>query len=185
MIKEKNTEIWKDVPNYEGLYQASNLGNVRSLDRVIKLYNGGKYIRKGVVLKQSKNHQGYMRVNLLKNGKNKVTAVHRIVASTFIENPYCFKEVNHKNEIKDDNSVENLEWCTQEYNKTYGTGVQRRTEKISRKVNQYNLDGSFLKTWKSMREVERELGISNQTISLCCLGKRNKAGGFKWRYFDE
>ena len=178
-------EIWKDVPGYENLYQASNLGRVKSLDKKIKTYNGGYYIRKGKILKQMKNYQGYMRVHLLKNGISKTTPVHRIIANTFINNINNYKEVNHKNEIKDDNRVENLEWCTREYNNRYGTAIKRRTEKISKKVNQYKLDGEFIKTWNSMREVERVLNIKNQLISLCCLGKRNKAGGFKWKYYEE
>lgn len=178
-------EVWADIPEYEGLYQASNLGNIKSLDRIIELYNGGRYKRKGKLLRPIKNHQGYMQIHLLKNGKVKTLLVHRIIAKTFIKNPNKYCEVNHKNEVKNDNRVENLEWCTQEYNKRYGTAIQRRTKKISKRVNQYDLSGNFIKTWDSMREIERKTNIHNQQISLCCLGKRKKAGGFIWRYYEQ
>ena len=178
-------EIWKDIVGFEGLYQISDKGNVRSLDRIIKLYNGGQYKRKGKTLQPLLSKDKYYQIHLLKNGVAKTIKIHRLVATAFIPNPNHFAEVNHKNEIKTDNRVENLEWCTQEYNKRYGTARQRMRLKMSKKVNQYDLNGNFIKTWCGTREIERNLGIFNQSISLCCLGKRNKAGGFKWRYCED
>lgn len=178
-------EIWEDVKEYEGFYQVSNLGNVKSLNRLVLLYNGGQYTRKGQKLKLLLSKDGYYQVHLLRNGIAKTVKVHRLVASAFIPNPNNFAEVNHKNEIKTDNRVENLEWCTQEYNKRYGTATRRRTEKISVKVAQYDLDNTLIQIWDSMREAERKTKILNQSISLCCKGKRKKAGGYAWRYYEN
>jgi len=113
-------EIWKDISNYEGKYEVSNLGRVRSLS-----YNGTGEIK---FLKQSTNKRGYKRVGLCKNGKMKNCYVHRLVAITFIPNPNNHKEVNHKDENPANNNVNNLEWCTSEYNNNYGTRNKRAGE---------------------------------------------------------
>lgn len=111
------TEIWKDIEGYEGKYQVSNLGNVRSLN----------YHRMGItkLLKTRKDKDGYNMAFLVRSGYKRPFGVHRLVAQAFIPNPNNYPVVNHKNEIKDDNRVENLEWCTVRYNTLYGTGVQR------------------------------------------------------------
>lgn len=90
--------------------------------------------------------------------------------------------MNHKNEIKDDNRVANLEYCDAKYNSNYGTRLERIAEKLSKPVFQYDLNGNFIKEWPSTMEVERRLGFANTHISKCCLGKRNTAGGYKWKY---
>lgn len=113
-------EVWRDIKDYEGLYQVSNLGDVRSLN-----YNQTGEIK---VLKQG-NAKGYKRVGLFKNGKTKQYSVHRLVALAFISNPDDLPMVNHKDEDKTNNNVNNLEWCTHEYNMSYGT----RNERISKK----------------------------------------------------
>lgn len=129
-------EIWKDIPNYEGLYQISNYGRVKALARE----RNNQYSNKEIILKQSEDGKGYLQVILNKNGKRKGFKVHKLVANAFLDKK-CFKsmpneniseidfnklEVNHKNEFqKNDNSVENLEWCTRLYNCNYGTRNQR------------------------------------------------------------
>lgn len=113
-------EIWKEIEGYEGKYEVSNLGNVRSLN-----YNGTGEIK---LLKQYICHNRYEQVNLYKNGKPKHHLVHRLVARAFIPNPNNYKEVNHKDENPANNNVNNLEWCTREYNNNYGTRNKRAGE---------------------------------------------------------
>lgn len=123
------TEIWKDIEGYEGLYQVSNLGRVKSLDRKEYFYRGDtpvERIRKGCILSPSSSC-GYLHVNLHDGKKRKMKLIHRLVAQAFIPNPDILPEVNHKNELKTDNSVSNLEWCTAKYNSNYGTRTIRST----------------------------------------------------------
>lgn len=173
-------EIWKDISNYEGLYQVSTLGNIRSLDRYVNGRNSKRLI-KGKILKTFKDKDGYMNVNLYKNSKIKQFKVSRLVAQAFIPNPNNLPQVNHKNEIKSDNCVDNLEWMTLIDNCNYGT----RNTRISKKINQYDLDGNFIKTWNSIIQIERELNIFHSRIIEACKGQRKQIGGYKWRYADE
>lgn len=132
-------EIWKDIEGYEGLYQVSNLGRVRSLDRYTKGKNNSKIFKKGKLLKISQNQHGYNIVQLWNKQKCFQTGVHRLVAQAFIPNPNNLPQVNHKDENKINNCVDNLEWCSAEYNTNYGTCIKRRSEKqknVPRK-NQY------------------------------------------------
>ena len=110
-----NTEIWKDIEGYEGYYQVSNFGNVRSVDRVIEYSDGVKRLRKGRILKPYKNRDGYLTCDLRKNSKHKISKIHRLVSEAFIPNPSNLPEVNHKDEDKTNNCVDNLEWCTRSY----------------------------------------------------------------------
>ena len=162
-------EIWKDVVGYEGLYEVSNLGRVR---------------RDGKILKPTKIKNGYLYVGLHKNGIQKTVRVHRLVASAFIPNPQNLPCVNHKDEDKTNNAVDNLEWCTSQYNANYGTRNERVAEKLSKPILQYDLNGNFIREWPSASKVEEETGISNGNISMCCLGRYGfkTAGGFVWRY---
>lgn len=118
-------EIWVPIPGYEDLYQASNLGRIRSVDCVREYFAFGKQVQryhKGRILKQKLDGRGfYLQVSLCKNGKNIICLVHRLVASAFIENPNNYPEVNHKDENKRNNAAQNLEWCTHEYNNNYGS----------------------------------------------------------------
>lgn len=135
------TEIWKSVKGYEELYEVSNLGNVRSLDRVIKSRHNGTTIRKGrVLIPFYEEKKGYYQVRLSKNGKNKTFRIHRLVALAFLENPFNCTDVNHKDEVKTNNKVDNLEWCTRKYNNNYGTKRER-----TRKSMMGNTNGR--KTW--------------------------------------
>lgn len=178
-------EIWKDIKGYEGLYQVSNWGRVKSL----------KY-GKERILKPQKDRGGYLRIGLYKDRKFKLTKIHRLVAEAFLENPDNLPEVNHRDENKKNNRVENLEWCTHLYNQNYGTRNNRigktlsktRTgifnTKCSKPVYQYTLDGVFVREWPSVSEVERQTGWWESAISSCCNNKKGfkTAYGFKWSY---
>lgn len=181
-IKGK-TEIWKPIKNYEGLYEVSNLGRIKSLSRIIRANTCGKRIIPERILSNSINGSGYCIVVLCKNGKHKSLSVHRIVAETFIENPKKFNEVNHKDENKQNNNVENLEWCNQKYNANYGTGVERCRKKKFKRIVMIDLKtSSILKTFESALQAESITGISRKNISNVCLKIRKSAGGYYWRF---
>lgn len=120
-------EIWKSILGYEGLYEVSNLGRVRSLDRRVSYTNGQVHIHKGRILKPGVSN-GYMQVHLCNNGSMKQPLVHRLVAEAFIPNPDNLPQVNHKDENPSNNNVDNLEWCTSEYNINYGTRTNKSIE---------------------------------------------------------
>ena len=125
-----NEEIWKPIEGYEGLYEVSNTGRVRSFDRYVKYSNGQIHLHKGKVLSPIKDTDGYLQVVLHCNGKCKTIKVHRLVAQAFIPNPDNLPQINHKDEDKLNNCVENLEWCTAKYNINYGTRNIRRRETL-------------------------------------------------------
>ena len=160
MFTNNIKEEWKDIKGYENLYQVSNLGRIKNL-------------KTNKTLKALIKKDGYARVNLYKNDEMNSIRIHRIVAETFIENPYNYKVINHKDENKQNNSVENLEWCNIEYNLQYSK---------NKPVLQYDLKGNFIKEWNSIIEAKREVG--DIKISECCKGKRKSAGGFVWRYSE-
>jgi len=144
-------------------------------------------IKTGRVLKPIKTKCGYLRVQLWKNGKGKWFGVHRLVAQAFIQNPLNLPCVNHKDEDKTNNNVENLEWCTYKYNANYRTRIERIVKaningKQSKPVLQLMKDGSLVRIWPSASEVERQLHFSTSHISKCCRGKLHSAYGYKWCY---
>ena len=124
------TEIWEDIDGYIGIYQISNMGNVRSVQREEFKCVQGYRIRKGVRLKQSQDQKGYLMVNLYKNGKGRTRRVHRLVAEAFVDNPMHLSEINHIDENKKNNAASNLEWCTSSYNKRYGNGNISRSKTL-------------------------------------------------------
>ena len=166
-----NEEIWKDITGYEGLYQVSDKGRVKSIG-----------YGKERILKPGRDKDGYLFVILCKNHKMKCCRIHRLVSQSFILNPQNLPQINHKNEDKTDNKVDNLEWCSAKYNLNYGTHNQRMAETKSKHVLQYMKTGEFIKEWKSTMDVERNLGFVNASISRCCNGKCKSAYGFVWRY---
>lgn len=171
-------EIWKDINGYEGLYQISNLGRVKSVDRYLI---DGRFINGGIMAIRISN-SGYLRVGLRNGKEQKTFLVHRLVAEAFISNPDNLPQVNHKDENKENNCVENLEWCTAKYNNNYGTHVERSTAPQRKTVYQYSIDGQFIKEWPSSIEIQRQLSFSQGNISACCRGERKTAYGYKWFY---
>lgn len=185
-------EIWKDVKDYEGYYQVSNLGRVRSLTRdyevTTKLGYKKRIYSKGRIRIPQKYTNGYLFVSLSKNNKIKQIMIHRLVAIAFLPNPEGLPEVNHKDECITNNTVDNLEWCTSKYNANYGTRNKRCFHKEQcRPVNQYTKDGVFIKHWDSLGDVYRTLDIDRSQVSAVCSHKKDfvTAGGFKWEYANE
>lgn len=195
----ENEEIWRDINGYEGLYEVSNMGRVKSLN-----YNRTNQEK---ILKLGKNKNGYMIVVLCKNGKTKTCQVHRLVANAFIGNPNNLPMINHKDENPSNNCVDNLEWCDASYNQNYGTANQKRiastdyksiaakidykaiAEKLtnrqdqSKQVYQYSLDLKLIKIWESTMECKRN-GYNQGHVAACCRGERKSHKGFIWSYIE-
>ncbi len=178
-------EIWKDIKGYEGLYQVSNYGRVKSLPRK-GTGRGKSYFIKGGLLKFDKSNNGYLRVLLCNNSLLKRFLVHRLVAFAFPEICGEWFEgavVNHKDENKQNNYAENLEWCTTDYNNKYGD----RLNKIQKPIIQYSLDGNIINSFKSIKDAEKYLNIrySGNNIITCLKGKQKTAYGYIWRYENK
>jgi hypothetical protein len=169
--------IWRDVVGWEGRYQVSNLGNIKS-------------VKRNIILSPKNNHDGYLRIQLWKNNKALFVSIHRLVAEAFVENKENKPFVNHINGIKNDNILENLEWVTQQENVQHawknGLCGGSLNGKHSKQVNQLDLNGNYIKTFPSTMEVERKLGIPHGQISSVCKKKKNHntAGGFIWEYSE-
>ena len=187
-------EVWKDIPRYEGLYQASNLGRIRSCARTIIRKNKIKQQFKGKILSPEDNGNGYLRLILYKNKKKNSEYVHRLIASAFIENYYNCEQINHIDGNKQNNNINNLEWCTKSYNikeayrlglktapKTM-LGIKSYKNHLSKPVNQYDLQGNFIKRYDSFSAAARATGLNRTHIGECCNGKNRTYGGFIWKY---
>lgn len=180
-------EIWKDVKEFDGLYQISNKGRAKSLPRRIR-NNKGFFISKEKILKPNPDKWGYLTYSFRKDGKTFVLKAHRIVATTFIKNKDNKATVNHINEIKTDNRVENLEWATMQENINHGTHNERVRKTLlnnkykSKPVAQYTLGDSLVAVYPSTKEAERTIGRSFTGISNCARGKQKTAYGYKWKY---
>ena len=172
-------EIWKTIkenPNY----MVSNFGRVKSL------YDGRHHKFREKILKYNRTRSGYLTVALYKNGIQKRYLIHRLVAEAFIQNPLNLSEVNHKDENKENNSAENLEFCDHKYNSNYGSAIERaalkRTNgKGSIKVLQFTLDNELVKEYPSSKECGRN-GFNQAAVSRCCRGKIKQYKGYKWQY---
>ena len=173
-------EIWKNIEGFDN-YEINNYG-------VIRIKKNKK------TLKYQIDKDGYYKVNLWKKGKCKCFRVSRLVAITFLQNRNNLPVVNHKDENKQNNCVDNLEWCTIAYNNAYGTKGKRsgdkqrgklRYTKNNRKVAQYDLNDNIIKTYKSIMTVAKKLDVDGTHIIDVCKGRRKTAYGYKWRYIDE
>lgn len=174
-------EIWKDVVGYEGLYQVSNLGRVKSLPRIVK--NGKIYRRVNErIMANLRAHNGYIKAYLKRFGKGVNKSIHRMVAEAFIPNPLNLPQVNHIDEDKTNNRVENLEWCTAKHNTCYGTRPKRIAAKNSKPVFQFSLDGGFLREFESVKVAAETLKVHPSSIYTCVQGIHSIAYGYKWAY---
>ena len=182
-------EIWRDIIGFENFHQVSNQGRIRSLDRQISR-RGNICNIKGKILKLQTHECGYKILMLRKHNTCRHFRVHRLVVEHFIGKIPYKMEVNHKNGIKSDNQVENLEIVTRLENARHSfrklgraSGMKGKFGKDcpnSKAVLQFSLDGKFIKKFYAMAEATRETGVS--CVSDACRGKRNTAGGYKWRY---
>ena len=178
-------EIWKPVVGYEGIYEVSSLGRVKSCERTIIRSNGREINFPDKIMKTSINHKGYLIIDLRKNGKRSGGFVHRLVGKAFIDNPLNKEQINHKNGNKTDNRVQNLEWVTNQENMAHAYKFLGRTNKDAsesrkRVVEQLSDDLSVISVFSSIQEAFDKTGINN--ISAVCRGIRPNAGGYKWRY---
>ena len=170
-------EIWRDIEGYEGFYQVSNTGKVKSLN----YRNTGKE----EILKAYDDGNGYLKVGLFKDGKREQPLVHVLVATAFLDNVDNLPEVNHKDEDKTNNCVENLEYCSSSYNINYGTRNKKVAEKNSKPVFSVDKVSGLIMEFPSAREAERQTGISNSNICACLKGRCKSAGGYTWHYASE
>lgn len=181
-------EEWRDIKGFEGCYQVSNLGRVKSLERERRLGHSIKIVPERF-LRPGKS-KGYMRVVLVDRDIKRNVFVHRLVAEAFLTNPDNLPQVNHKDENRENNSVSNLEWVTAKENINYGYGAikrhegQRYKQPHMKKVFQYDMSGNLIREYISIRDAARECRIDRSGISHCCNGKKDfkTYKGYVWRY---
>ena len=179
------TETWKDIEGYEGKYQVSNFGRIKSLERKEYMARNNCYrVRKEKVLKPDIDKQGYEKVRLYKNGKGKNIFVHRLVAIAFIKNPNKHPIINHIDEVPLNNHVSNLEWCTYSYNSTYGGAEERKLKNIWKAIQSTNVETGEVKTYRSAADAERESNgyFKRRSISRVCTGERPIHKGHRWEF---
>lgn len=185
-------EVWKDVSGFENKYKVSNLGRVKSIF-IYSDNNAIKRFRREKILHKIKKSIGYEQVTLSKNNTQGIYLVHRIVLSAFLENKENKPQVNHKNGIKNDNRLENLEWCNASENGLHSYRVLGRVRikrfgkdnHRSKKVIQKTSNGEVVKIWESMNEAHRELNYDSGCICRCCKGESKEHKGFKWEYVSK
>jgi hypothetical protein len=179
-------EEWRDIVGYEGYYQVSSCGRVRSVDRKIKTGRG--YISchvKGKIMKIKVHRTGYLEVSLSINGKSKTHKVHRLVSAAFIPNPQNHKEVNHKDENKANNNVDNLEWCTSKYNANYGERNRKSALARSKGIVQIDARGIAVAKYDSLTNAGKSVGGNAQGVFLCANNIIKKYKGYIWKYKED
>ena len=170
-------EEWRDIKGYEGLYQVSNEGRVKSLERIAKRKTVGNYIVKEQIIKPQTISGGHLGFTPSKDGVQKLIPIHQAVAMAFIPNPNGYTLVHHKNHNPTDNRVENLEWLNRSTHQSI-----HNTENKKKLTYQYTLDNTLVKEWKSVKEAAKELGIGIAGISNCAVGRLKTYKGYKWSH---
>ncbi len=185
--------MWREVDGFEGYYEVSDTGEVRSVDRYVKntrgRHAGIERFLHGAIMRQTLNtcnngSGGYYVVNLHKNGMSSVIPVHSIIAKAFIPNPDNMPTVNHIDGNKQNNEISNLEWVSYSDNNTHALRLGLRSPRGCR-VSQYSKDGVFLREYKSVSEAARISGVSRGMISHCINGRLKHASSFVWKKLSE
>ena len=197
------TEIWKDIAGYEGLYQVSNLGRVKSLPREHKCYADRQYVTKERILIAHPNSKGYLRVQLKKDGKVEQLFLHRLVAEAFIPNPSNKGEVNHIDNVPTNNNAENLEWTTHKENMEWSSkcgrydhlkdqrseygkmNISKARKCVERKICLIDENNNVLKEYNTLTDACKDYGLDCGGVCRCCQGKQKTCGGYRWRYADD
>ncbi|KXL53383.1 NUMOD4 motif protein [Anaerotignum neopropionicum] len=182
-------EQWKDIKDFEGIYQVSNLGRIKSLERIVIDKKGMKKICKETIKTIHDNGKGYLNVNLWKDNKSYMRYVHRLVAQAFIPNLEDKSTVNHKDFNRSNNCVDNLEWATYSENNGYSDRLERqgktfrKTNPFNKPINQYDLDGNYIQQFQSIREAERVVNDgTGSNIYRVCKGQYKQSLGYIWKY---
>lgn len=170
-------EVWKDITGYEGLYQVSNLGRIKSVEKWCNGVHFKEKIKKNVQI-----NTGYYDVLLYKNAKSKHFKIHRLVAQAFIPNPDNLPCVNHKDENKLNNNVNNLEWCTKLYNNIYGTKIEKQKIKLGKKVIQYDLRMNKIAEYNCITDASKKTNNSEKYIRNCCYNRIKVYKNFIWKF---
>ena len=192
-LEDLPNEEWRDIKGFEGLYQISNYGRVKSLEKILfcKRYNisGRHYDTK--ILKNNKSKDGYYKIQLFKDGLYKTIKISRLVAQAFIPNPENKPEVNHKDGNKTNNQVSNLEWNTTSENGKHAWNMGLRTKnfgknnKSSKPILQYTLNNVFVKEWECLNQIHKELGYDKKYIRKCCNKQAKQSHNYIWRWKNE
>ena len=178
-------EIWKDISGYEGLYQVSNMGRVRSKKRIFENKGTGKYKRNTRILLCSKHNKGYLTVTLFKNGRYKRFLIHRLVAKAFLPHDIFRNQVNHIDGNKTNNNISNIEWGSSSENQTHRRDILKKKFATGKPVIQIDNKGDIIRQFESILQAAKLTGIKHQNISRVCNGKYRQAGGFRWKFLKN
>lgn len=177
-------EIWRDIKDYEGLYQVSNLGRVKSLEHKVKYKHVYRTVKERI-LKPATLNNGYLIVSLHKNKKMKTYTIHRLVAEAFKPNLHNYPTVDHINRIKTDNRADNLRWAPYELQVANSSAIKNSNKATSKPVKQYTVDGQFIREYRSLTEASIETGLQIGNICKCCYYKRKSTGDYIWKFSSD